>query len=186
MPGRLCVITCREQVQQIAAFAKFSARARRVPVHAKLHAYERAIRMLRSASDRHRTGLNRPDGESIMNSDGDDCQRASRRVVLIGSALALGNLSQAIAQVKMTQSTARYQNTPKDNRRCDRCVQLPAAECVQIRRGQYPAERLVPAVCQENVDGYFVVGPACGRASSDIAPLEQHRLHVSGDQAPPG
>jgi hypothetical protein len=59
-----------------------------------------------------------------MNTDRDDCPRASRRVVLIGTALALGNVSQALAQVKISQSTAKYQNTPKDDQRCDRCVNL--------------------------------------------------------------
>ena len=70
-----------------------------------------------------------------MNSDGEHCQRASRRVVLIGTALALGNVSQAMAQVKISQSTAKYQNTPKDDQRCDRCVNFQPPNACKFVEG---------------------------------------------------
>ncbi len=70
-----------------------------------------------------------------MNSDGDDCQRVSRRVVLTGTALALGNVSQAMAQVKISQATAKYQNTPKDDQRCDRCVNFQPPKACKFVEG---------------------------------------------------
>ena len=62
-----------------------------------------------------------------MNNGRNDCQRISRRVLLTGTALALGTaavaaVSQAMAQVKISQAVANYQNTPKGDQRCDRCV----------------------------------------------------------------
>jgi hypothetical protein len=54
-----------------------------------------------------------------MNNGRNDCQRISRRVVLTGTALALGaaaipvTVSQTAAQVKISQATARYQGTPR-------------------------------------------------------------------------
>jgi hypothetical protein len=58
-----------------------------------------------------------------MNIGRNDCQRISRRVALTGTALALGTaaaataVSQAMAQVKISQATAKYQNTPKGDQR---------------------------------------------------------------------
>jgi hypothetical protein len=63
-----------------------------------------------------------------MNSGRNDCQRISRRMVLSGTAVALGlaaataAVSQSMSQVKISQATANYQNTPKGDQRCDRCV----------------------------------------------------------------
>jgi hypothetical protein len=60
-----------------------------------------------------------------MNIGRNVCQRISRRVALTGTALALGTaaaataVSQAMAQVKISQATAKYQNTPKGDQRCD-------------------------------------------------------------------
>ena len=62
-----------------------------------------------------------------MNSSRNECQRISRRVVLTGTALALGaaaipaTVSQTAAQVKISQATARYQGTPKGDQRCEGC-----------------------------------------------------------------
>ena len=70
-----------------------------------------------------------------MNSGRNDCQRISRRMVLSGTAVALGlaaataAVSQSMSQVKISQATANYQNTPKGDQRCDRST----AERVQIR-----------------------------------------------------
>ena len=96
-----------------------------------------------------------------MNSGRNDRRHISRRVVLAGTALALGAtatvVSQTAAQVKISPATANYRDTPKGDQRCDGLRQLPAAECVQIRRRPHQSERLVSAVCQEDV------GPPRGR-----------------------
>jgi len=74
-----------------------------------------------------------------MNDGRNDCQRISRRVVLTGTALALGAaatgtaISQSTAQEKISQANVKYQSTPKGDQRCDVCVNFPTAECVQIR-----------------------------------------------------
>jgi hypothetical protein len=63
-----------------------------------------------------------------MNSGGKDRQRISRRVVLTGTALALGAVatptivSRAAAQVKISQVTANYQDKPKGDQRCEGCT----------------------------------------------------------------
>ena len=60
-----------------------------------------------------------------MNSGRNDCQRISRRIVLTGTAVALGVaaaaevVSQATAQEKISQPDAKYQGTPKGDQRCD-------------------------------------------------------------------
>jgi hypothetical protein len=71
-----------------------------------------------------------------MNSGRNDCQRISRRMVLTDTAVALGvaaaatAVSQSMAQVKISQATANYQNTPKGEQRCDRCVNFqPPSAC---------------------------------------------------------
>jgi len=75
-----------------------------------------------------------------MNIGRNDCQRISRRAALTGTALALGTaaaaaaVSQAMAQVKISQATAKYQNTPKGDQRCDRCVNFqPPNACKVVR-----------------------------------------------------
>ena len=76
-----------------------------------------------------------------MDSDRNDRQRISRRVVLTGTALALGAVaaatavSQAIAQVKISQATANYQNTPKGDQRCDRCVNFRPPNACKFVQG---------------------------------------------------
>ena len=73
-----------------------------------------------------------------MNSGGN--VRISRRIVLTGTAAALGvaaattAVSQSMAQVKISQATAKYQNTPKGDQRCDRCVNFqPRNACKVVR-----------------------------------------------------
>ena len=75
-----------------------------------------------------------------MNSDRNDCQRISRRVALTGTALALGAaavaaVSQAMAQVKISQAVANYQNTPKGDQRCDRCINFQPPNACKFVQG---------------------------------------------------
>jgi hypothetical protein len=68
-----------------------------------------------------------------------DCRRISRRVVLTGTALGLGAaaaaVSQAAAQQKLSQADAKYQGTPKDNQRCDGCVNFQAPNACKFVQG---------------------------------------------------
>ena len=70
----------------------------------------------------------RPHGSSIMTYSRNDCGRFSRRVVVTGTALALGAAAAATvvppaaAQEKMSQADAKYQGTPKGDQRCDGCM----------------------------------------------------------------
>ena len=75
-----------------------------------------------------------------MNNGRNDCQRISRRVLLTGTALALGTaavaaVSQAMAQVKISQAVANYQNTPKGDQRCDRCVNFQPPNACKFVQG---------------------------------------------------
>ena len=75
-----------------------------------------------------------------MNNGRNDCQRISRRVLLTGTALALGTaavaaVSQAMAQVKISQATAKYQNTPKGDQRCNRCVNFQSPSACKFVQG---------------------------------------------------
>jgi hypothetical protein len=71
----------------------------------------------------------------------DDCRRISRRVVLTGTALGLGAaaaaaaVSQAAAQQKLSQADAKYQGAPKDNQRCDGCVNFQAPNACKFVQG---------------------------------------------------
>jgi hypothetical protein len=77
-----------------------------------------------------------------MNSNRNDCQRISRRVVLTGTALALGApaaaaaISQAAAQEKMSQADAKYQGTPKGDQRCDGCMLFEPPRTCKIVQGE--------------------------------------------------
>jgi len=77
-----------------------------------------------------------------MNSNRNDCQRISRRVVLTGAALALGApaaaaaISQAAAQEKMSQADAKYQGTPKGDQRCDGCMLFEPPGTCKIVQGE--------------------------------------------------
>ena len=71
-----------------------------------------------------------------MNSGRNDCQRISRRVVLTGTALALGAaagatvVTEPTAQEKISQADAKYQGTPKSDQHCDGCVNFqPPSAC---------------------------------------------------------
>jgi hypothetical protein len=75
-----------------------------------------------------------------MNNGRNDCQRISRRVLLTGTALALGAaavaaVSQAMAQVKISQAVANYQNTPKGDQRCDRCINFQPPNACKFVQG---------------------------------------------------
>ena len=75
-----------------------------------------------------------------MNNGRNDCQRISRRVLLTGTTLALGTaavaaVSQAMAQVKISQAVANYQNTPKGDQRCDRCINFQPPNACKFVQG---------------------------------------------------
>ena len=75
--------------------------------------------------------------ESIM----DNCQRISRRVLLSRAALSLGAatvatmVSQAAAQVKLSQVDAKYQTTPKGDQHCDGCVNFQPPNACKFVQG---------------------------------------------------
>ena len=75
-----------------------------------------------------------------MNNGRNDCQRISRRVLLTGTALALGTaavaaVSQAMAQVKISQADAKYQATPKGEQHCDGCVNFQPPKACKFVQG---------------------------------------------------
>jgi hypothetical protein len=76
-----------------------------------------------------------------MNNDSNDCQRISRRVALAGTALMLGAaaaataVNQSSAQQKISQADAKYQATPKDDQRCDDCVNFPPPNACKFVQG---------------------------------------------------
>ena len=61
--------------------------------------------------------------------------------VLSGTAVALGvvaattPVSQSMSQVKIGQATANYQNTPKGDQRCDRCVNFQPPNACKFVQG---------------------------------------------------
>jgi hypothetical protein len=63
-----------------------------------------------------------------MTKSNNDSQRISRRAVLAGTTLAFGvgaagaAVRRAAAQTKISQATAKYQNTPKGQQSCAVCV----------------------------------------------------------------
>lgn len=77
-----------------------------------------------------------------MNHSGKDCQRISRRAALSGAAFALGTtavataVSQAVAQQKISQADAKYQGTPKDNQRCDGCLNFQPPNACKFVQGE--------------------------------------------------
>jgi hypothetical protein len=76
-----------------------------------------------------------------MNSGANDRQRVSRRVVLTGTALALGAaatatvVSQTAAQVKISRATANYQDTPKGDQRCESCANFQPPNACKFVEG---------------------------------------------------
>ena len=77
-----------------------------------------------------------------MNDDRNDGQRISRRVVLTGTALALGAaaaataISPAPAQQKISQADAKYQGTPKGEQHCDVCVNFQPPNACKFVQGE--------------------------------------------------
>ena len=77
-----------------------------------------------------------------MNSGRNDCQRISRRMVLTGTAVALGvaaaatAVSQSMAQVKISRATANYQNTPKGDQRCDGYMLFQPPNACKVVQGE--------------------------------------------------
>ena len=77
-----------------------------------------------------------------MNSGRNDRQRISRRIVLTGTAVALGVaaaaevVSQATAQEKISQPDAKYQGTPKGDQRCDGCMLFQPPNACKVVQGE--------------------------------------------------
>jgi hypothetical protein len=77
-----------------------------------------------------------------MNNGKSDCQRIPRRVVLTGTAFALGAaavaaaVSRAAAQQKLTQADAQYQGTPKGDHRCDGCANFQPPNACKFVQGE--------------------------------------------------
>jgi len=69
------------------------------------------------------------------------CERISRRMVLTGTALALGAVATAAtvtcasAQQKISQADAKYQASPKNGQQCDGCVQFQAPNACKLVDG---------------------------------------------------
>jgi hypothetical protein len=76
-----------------------------------------------------------------MNNGENGCERISRRVVLTGTALALGAVASGVttthtrAQQKVSQADAKYQAQPKDGQQCDGCVQFQAPNACKLVDG---------------------------------------------------
>ena len=74
-----------------------------------------------------------------MNSGRNDRRHISRRVVLAGTALALGAtatmVSQTAAQVKISPATANYQDTPKGDQRCAGCANFQPPNACKFVEG---------------------------------------------------
>ncbi len=76
-----------------------------------------------------------------MTNGRNDCRRISRRVVLTGTALALGAaaaataVTQAAAQEKLSQADAKYQGTPKGEQHCDGCVNFQPPNACKFVQG---------------------------------------------------
>jgi hypothetical protein len=84
----------------------------------------------------------RPHGSSIVTDSKNDCERISRRVVVTGTALALGAAVAAMvvppaeAQEKMSQADAKYQGTPKGAQRCDGCMLFEPPNACKVVEGE--------------------------------------------------
>jgi hypothetical protein len=80
-------------------------------------------------------------GEPIMSNNQNGCERISRRLVLTGTALALGAVASvaavtcASAQQKVSQADAKYQAAPKDGQQCDGCAQFQAPNACKLVDG---------------------------------------------------
>jgi hypothetical protein len=69
-------------------------------------------------------------------------RRVSRRVMLAGTTFALSaaaaaaTASKAVAQQKISQTEAKYQGSPKGDRRCDGCVNFQAPNACKFVDGE--------------------------------------------------
>jgi hypothetical protein len=76
--------------------------------------------------------------EPIMSEQQDRRETVSRRVMLTGTALALGAAAtgtaaiRAEAQQKISQANAKYQDHPNGNQQCDGCIQFQAPNACKI------------------------------------------------------
>ena len=73
-----------------------------------------------------------------MNSGRNDCQRISRRMLLTGTALALGT-----AAIPVT-----VQGTPKGDQRCEGCANFQPPNACKFVEGHITANGVVSAVCE--------------------------------------
>ncbi len=77
-----------------------------------------------------------------MNRGKNDRQRISRRVVFTDTALAVGAaaaamaITQKAAQVKISRSTANYQDTPKGDQRCENCANFQPPDACKFVEGR--------------------------------------------------
>jgi hypothetical protein len=80
-----------------------------------------------------------------MSDNQNGCDRISRRLMLTGTALAIGAVASAAAvtcasaQQKVSQADAKYQATPKDGQQCDGCVQFQAPNACKLVDGNIAA-----------------------------------------------
>jgi hypothetical protein len=79
--------------------------------------------------------------EPIMSEQKVRRETVSRRVILTGTALALGAAAtgaaatRADAQQKISQANAKYQDHPNSNQECDGCIQFQAPNSCKIVDG---------------------------------------------------
>ena len=77
-----------------------------------------------------------------MTEHGKDRRSISRRAALAGTALAVGaaaantQVRQAVAQQKVSQALVKYQGTPKDNQRCEVCIQFQPPNACKTVQGE--------------------------------------------------
>jgi hypothetical protein len=76
--------------------------------------------------------------EPMMNNEENRRETVSRRVILAGSALALGAAAtgtaaiRAQAQQKISQANAKYQDHPNGTQECDGCIQFQPPNACKI------------------------------------------------------
>jgi hypothetical protein len=107
--------------------------------------------------------------------------------VLTGTALALGTaaipvtVSQTVAQVKISQATARYHGTPKGDQRCEGCANFQPPNACKFVEGHIAPKGVMSAVCQENVDD----GTCAAKATSSHSPNDVVGVPAFGGGLPP-
>ncbi len=79
-------------------------------------------------------------GVDHVSSGRTDRHRISRRTVLTGTAFALAPVatmvSQTAAQVKFSRTTAKYQDRPKGDQRCEGCANFQPPNACKFVEGQ--------------------------------------------------